>query len=168
MTGNLQRYFGVCHSRTSFQNSQPHKFLPSLVASCSQSGLAALGSRLRSRVPSCTYTMMPQPATGAAPNPQAQPPMQQYPHQTMAAPPPPTQHQQWMMMMQQQAAQPVPPPAGWTPQPVPPPVPAQMQQYPASPYASGEIKSLWIGDLQPHMDESYLGSCFAHTGEVLD
>ncbi|KAK4796851.1 hypothetical protein SAY86_029177 [Trapa natans] len=112
--------------------------------------------------------MMPQPATGAAPNAHGQPPMQQYPHQTMAAPPPPMQYQQWMMIQQQQAAQPMPPPAGWTPQPVPPPVPAQMQQYPAPLYAAtDEIKSLWIGDLQPHMDENYLASCFAHTGEVL-
>lgn len=134
----------------------------------SQFGPIVLGIRLRSRFPSSA--MMPQPGPGAPSNPQGQPPLQQYPQQSMAAPPPPTQHQQWMMMMQQQQhpAQPVHPPTGWTPQPVPPPVPAQMQQYPAAPYSAGEIKSLWIGDLQPHMDETYLVSCFAPTGEVLN
>ncbi|KAI4390093.1 hypothetical protein MLD38_002242 [Melastoma candidum] len=90
--------------------------------------------------------------------------------------PPPPQQQPWMGV-----SQPVPPPAGWTPQPVPPPVSAaaaaQMQpQYPgmaaAVPTLQGsggsfEIKSLWIGDLQPHMDEAYLLGCFAHTGEVI-
>ncbi|KAI4366153.1 hypothetical protein MLD38_022068 [Melastoma candidum] len=85
----------------------------------------------------------------------------------------PQQHQPWMGM-----SQPMPPPAGWTPQPVPLPVPsaaaAQMQpQFPgmagALPGSVGsiEIKSLWIGDLQPHMDEGYLLGCFAHTGEVI-
>ncbi|THU71028.1 hypothetical protein C4D60_Mb08t31210 [Musa balbisiana] len=29
-----------------------------------------------------------------------------------------------------------------------------------------EVRSLWIGDLQYWVDESYLHSCFAHTGEV--
>ncbi|KAK4773742.1 hypothetical protein SAY87_028761 [Trapa incisa] len=75
-------------------------------------------------------------------------------------------HQQQPWMVQQPAAtQPAPPPAGWAPQSVPPP---QVQQY-AAPQDSGsnEIKSLWIGDLQPYMDENYLLSCFAHTGEVL-
>jgi hypothetical protein len=33
--------------------------------------------------------------------------------------------------------------------------------------ASGEIRSLWIGDLQYWMDENYLFGCFASTGEVL-
>jgi hypothetical protein len=32
--------------------------------------------------------------------------------------------------------------------------------------ASGEICSLWIGDLQYWMDENYLFGCFASTGEV--
>ncbi|XVF77465.1 hypothetical protein PTKIN_Ptkin14bG0046200 [Pterospermum kingtungense] len=77
------------------------------------------------------------------------------------------QPQPWMMSQQQQlGAQPVPPPAGWTPQPIPPP--SQMPQYSAAPAAAstGEIRSLWIGDLQPWMDENYLMSIFAHTGEV--
>ncbi|KAK6914289.1 RNA recognition motif domain [Dillenia turbinata] len=30
-----------------------------------------------------------------------------------------------------------------------------------------EVRTLWIGDLQYWVDESYLQSCFAHTGEVL-
>ncbi|XP_015571309.1 polyadenylate-binding protein RBP47B' [Ricinus communis] len=30
-----------------------------------------------------------------------------------------------------------------------------------------EVRTLWIGDLQYWVDENYLSSCFAHTGEVL-
>ncbi|CAL9131365.1 unnamed protein product [Musa textilis] len=30
-----------------------------------------------------------------------------------------------------------------------------------------EVRSLWIGDLQYWVDESYLHNCFAHTGEVV-
>ncbi|KAK4741987.1 hypothetical protein SAY87_025575 [Trapa incisa] len=30
-----------------------------------------------------------------------------------------------------------------------------------------EVRTLWIGDLQYWVDESYLYSCFAHTGEVI-
>ncbi|KAM7479207.1 hypothetical protein LguiA_027420 [Lonicera macranthoides] len=33
--------------------------------------------------------------------------------------------------------------------------------------SSEDNKSIWIGDLQHWMDESYLQSCFAHTGEVI-
>ncbi|KAK8635424.1 hypothetical protein V6N13_004161 [Hibiscus sabdariffa] len=53
------------------------------------------------------------------------------------------------------------------PQPVPPPT--QMQQYSAGSAAagSGEVRSLWIGDLQPWMDENYLISIFSQTGEVV-
>lgn len=80
------------------------------------------------------------------------------------------QYQQQWMMQQQQQPQPVPPPAGWTPSPIPPPT-----QYGAAAAAvaqgSGgdvdDIKSLWIGDLQQWMDENYLISIFASTGEVL-
>nr|KJB81765.1 hypothetical protein B456_013G160200 [Gossypium raimondii] len=79
------------------------------------------------------------------------------------------QSQTWMMMsqQQQQVGQPVPPPSGWNTQPIPPP--SQMQQYPAGSAAagSGEIRSLWIGDLQPWMDENYLMNIFAQTGEVV-
>ena len=50
--------------------------------------------------------------------------------------------------------------------------PVQYQQIPAavSVPQSGlgdEIRSLWIGDLQYWMEESYIHSCFATTGEVL-
>nr|DAD29841.1 TPA_asm: hypothetical protein HUJ06_031309 [Nelumbo nucifera] len=54
---------------------------------------------------------------------------------------------------------------------------AQPQTHQPSTYASSqpyrqptsidEIRTLWIGDLQYWVDESYLHSCFAHTGEVL-
>ncbi|KAF5478888.1 hypothetical protein F2P56_005413 [Juglans regia] len=79
------------------------------------------------------------------------------------------QQQQWMMMQQSQQ-QPVPP-AGWAPQAVPPQLAqaqAQAQQYPA-PQNSGseEVRSLWIGDLLPWMEENYLLTCFTHTGEVV-
>ena len=81
--------------------------------------------------------------------------------------------QQWMMPPPQQTPQ--PPPAGWTPSPVPPPQPqvqpqmqqqqyySQYQQMPASTATAGssEIRSLWIGDLQPWMEETYLVACFA-------
>ncbi|XP_021592532.1 polyadenylate-binding protein RBP47B' isoform X2 [Manihot esculenta] len=30
-----------------------------------------------------------------------------------------------------------------------------------------EVRTLWIGDLQYWVDETYLSSCFAHTGEVI-
>eukprot|EP01018_Ginkgo_biloba_P034409 Gb_14408 [translate_table: standard] len=33
--------------------------------------------------------------------------------------------------------------------------------------ASEEIRALWVGDLQPWVDESYLYICFSHTAEVL-
>ncbi|XP_077210339.1 polyadenylate-binding protein RBP47B'-like [Tasmannia lanceolata] len=35
------------------------------------------------------------------------------------------------------------------------------------PSSEEEIRTLWIGDLQYWVDESYLHTCFAHTGEVL-
>uniref|UniRef100_M8CDL6 Uncharacterized protein n=1 Tax=Aegilops tauschii TaxID=37682 RepID=M8CDL6_AEGTA len=36
---------------------------------------------------------------------------------------------------------------------------------PAAPAASDEVRTLWIGDLQYWMDENYIYSCFANTGE---
>ncbi|XP_039028059.1 polyadenylate-binding protein RBP45C-like isoform X2 [Hibiscus syriacus] len=85
------------------------------------------------------------------------------PPQSMAADP--SQSQQYHQ--QQQAGQPVPPHSGWNHQPVP--SPSQMQQYPAGSAAtsSGEIRSLWIGDLQPWMDENYIINIFAETREVV-
>ncbi|XP_021594346.1 polyadenylate-binding protein RBP45C isoform X1 [Manihot esculenta] len=102
--------------------------------------------------------MMQQPGAGVVPQQMATD--QQYQQQ-----PPP---QQWMMMQQQQ--QPVPPPSGWTPPPVPPPAQYAVPQAVAQGGAgadSAEIKSLWIGDLQQWMDENYLFSIFANTGEVV-
>jgi hypothetical protein len=69
-----------------------------------------------------------------------------------------------MMQQQQQSLVPVPPPAGWNPPRVPPPT-----QYGSAAGSGGvgdEIKSLWIGDLQQWMDENYLLSIFAATGEL--
>jgi hypothetical protein len=74
------------------------------------------------------------------------------------------QYQQQWMMQQQQQSQPVPPPAGWTPPPVPPP--SQYGSAAGSAAVGDEIKSLWIGDLQQWMDENYLLSIFAATGEL--
>ncbi|XVF34017.1 hypothetical protein REPUB_Repub18cG0020900 [Reevesia pubescens] len=111
--------------------------------------------------------MMQQPPAGgvAPPQPMAadQSQTQQYQQQSQSQP--------WMMMSQQQqhqqGVQPVPQLSGWNPQPVPPP--SQMQQYSAGSAAagSGEIRSLWIGDLQQWMDESYLINIFSQTGEVV-
>ncbi|GLJ18536.1 hypothetical protein SUGI_0329520 [Cryptomeria japonica] len=46
-----------------------------------------------------------------------------------------------------------------------------MQQYQATmhsqPQSTDEIKTLWIGDLQYWMDENYLYTCLAQTGEVI-
>lgn len=38
---------------------------------------------------------------------------------------------------------------------------------PSSNVNPNEVRSLWIGDLQYWMDESYLSTCFYHTGEVI-
>lgn len=43
----------------------------------------------------------------------------------------------------------------------------QQQQYAAAPSSTDEIRSLWIGDLQYWMDETYVTNCFYNTGEVL-
>ncbi|XP_058072273.1 polyadenylate-binding protein RBP47B' [Magnolia sinica] len=72
------------------------------------------------------------------------------------------QQQQWMMMsggaQQQQQAQPAQHPQSWAAAPQPP--------Y-HQPTSADEIRTLWIGDLQYWVDENYLHTCFAHTGEVL-
>jgi hypothetical protein len=70
-----------------------------------------------------------------------------------------------------------PPPAMWGQQPpqanyahAPPQQPyyaaAQQAPAPAAAPASDEVRTLWIGDLQYWMDENYIYSCFATTGEV--
>ncbi|CAL0302155.1 unnamed protein product [Lupinus luteus] len=63
--------------------------------------------------------------------------------------------QQWMMQQQQQPAS-----SAWAPQPIP-------QQNDTAASSGGEIKSLWIGDLQHWMDESYITNCFVSGGEVV-
>ncbi|XP_042513174.1 polyadenylate-binding protein RBP47B'-like isoform X2 [Macadamia integrifolia] len=63
------------------------------------------------------------------------------------------QQQQWTMSAQPQPHQ----PSTWT---------AASQPY-HQPTSVEEIRTLWIGDLQYWIDESYLHNCFAHTGEVL-
>ncbi|WZZ09912.1 hypothetical protein YC2023_095833 [Brassica napus] len=73
-------------------------------------------------------------------------------------------HHQQSWMMQPHQAQ---PPAGWNPQSAP--SLGQPQQYSGgsqTPGSGDEIRSLWIGDLQPWMDESYLVNSFSITGEV--
>nr|GEV57311.1 polyadenylate-binding protein RBP45-like isoform X1 [Tanacetum cinerariifolium] len=90
--------------------------------------------------------MMQQPGNGMAP-PQYQQQQQQQPQQ------------QWMMPQQH-------PPHMWAQQQV---APQQMiQQYGGgnSGGSGDEIKSLWIGDLQYWMDETYVSNCFLPTGDV--
>ncbi|KAF7840635.1 polyadenylate-binding protein RBP45 [Senna tora] len=86
---------------------------------------------------------MMQPGPGMPPPTMAQQPNQQY-----------QQQQQPYMMMPPQAQG----PPMWAPSAQPPP-----QTDPAS---ADEVRTLWIGDLQYWMDENYLYTCFAHTGEV--
>ncbi|KFK29206.1 hypothetical protein AALP_AA7G103000 [Arabis alpina] len=66
------------------------------------------------------------------------------------------QQQSWMMQQQQQQQ-----PAGWNQQ-----SPGQYGGGSQNPASAGEIRSLWIGDLQPWMDENYLMSIFALTGDA--
>nr|GEU91429.1 polyadenylate-binding protein RBP45-like [Tanacetum cinerariifolium] len=87
------------------------------------------------------------------------------------------QQQPWMMQPPQQPPPPPqqfqqPPPQMYTynPQPQPPLV---LPQYTVSggpthqPASADEVRTLWIGDLQHWMDEQYLVSCFAQSGEVI-
>ncbi|PRQ31785.1 putative nucleotide-binding alpha-beta plait domain-containing protein [Rosa chinensis] len=104
--------------------------------------------------------MMQQPSGGVVPADQQ--PQQQYQQQ------PP---QQWMMMPPQQqhqaaaAAQ-----AGWAQQQAAMQQQQQPQQYTAAAASQGsdEIRSLWIGDLLPWMDENYILNCFGPTGEAVN
>ncbi|XP_074582255.1 polyadenylate-binding protein RBP47-like [Curcuma longa] len=96
-------------------------------------------------------------------------------------PPPPSQA--WAavrypapaMVMQHPMMAPPPPPFGHgfvpyyqppTPPPLPPLKPSRHQQC-GDAAADEEKRSIWVGDLQYWMDESYLHSCFGHTGEVV-
>ncbi|KAJ7966652.1 Polyadenylate-binding protein [Quillaja saponaria] len=73
---------------------------------------------------------------------------QMLPHQHYAPPPP----QHYMPYRQYQHHQ-----------HVPHPLQHQQNQHQGS---SGENKTIWVGDLLHWMDESYLHSCFASTGEI--
>ncbi|TVU38871.1 hypothetical protein EJB05_12266 [Eragrostis curvula] len=88
--------------------------------------------------------------------PQYAPPPQQYaPPPQQYAPPP---HQYGPPPPQQYA----PPPQQYAPAPqqyAPPPQQYAHAQYGTAP-GSNEVKSLWIGDLQPWMDENYLYTAF--------
>lgn len=110
--------------------------------------------------------MAPLPMAPMQPPPQQQQQYQQPPpqQQWMMPPPPQQQHQQPMpphMWAQQQA----PPQQQQTQQMMQ--ANQQSQQYSSAPASSDEIRSLWIGDLQYWMDETYVTNCFYNTGEVL-
>ncbi|KAA8537717.1 hypothetical protein F0562_027293 [Nyssa sinensis] len=103
-----------------------------------------------------------------------QPPQNQ-PNQQQPAAPPPPQQQQWVAMQYPAAAmvmqhQMMPPPH------YPPHYMPyhhhhlhhqyQPQQYQQQQESNGENKTIWVGDLHNWMDEDYLHSCFASTGEL--
>ncbi|RAL37755.1 hypothetical protein DM860_000449 [Cuscuta australis] len=109
--------------------------------------------------------------------PSPMPPMSADPSQQQQYQQPP---QPWMLHPPQPPMQPQHP-AAWAQQP--PPMSHPMlapyqtqppQQYsgaytgtsPAASSSPNEVKSLWIGDLQYWMDESYLSGCFSHTAEI--
>ncbi|PKA51773.1 Polyadenylate-binding protein RBP45 [Apostasia shenzhenica] len=103
------------------------------------------------------------------PQPQYQmpPPQQAVPPQWGMVPPPASQPHylpaQPLPMWNQQPSQVAPP------QPAPPPQHLQPQYGAPAPMpysaSADEVRTLWIGDLQYWMEESYIHSCFAHTGE---
>ncbi|KAE8651855.1 polyadenylate-binding protein RBP47 [Cucumis sativus] len=126
---------------------------------------------------------MAQPSNGADLNPQAPHPhhqwfqqQQQYQQQWMAMQYPAAA----MAMMHQQQMVMYPPqhymayshhPYQQQQQQQQQPSSQQQQQHaqsqrPRRQGSTDEVKTLWIGDLQPWMDETYLNNCFAHTGEV--
>ncbi|PON59041.1 Splicing factor-like protein [Parasponia andersonii] len=47
------------------------------------------------------------------------------------------------------------------------PQPQTQHQQHHQPTTVEEVRTLWIGDLQYWVDENYLNTCFAHTGEVI-
>ncbi|KAJ4880423.1 Polyadenylate-binding protein RBP45C [Raphanus sativus] len=84
----------------------------------------------------------------------------------MQQPPPSSNQQPWMMQPHQQQGQQPPAAAAWNPQSAPS-LGQPQQHYGGGGGGSGdEIRSLWIGDLQPWMDENYLINAFSITGEV--
>lgn len=87
--------------------------------------------------------------------------MQQYPAAAAAAAMA-MQQQQQQMMYQQQHYMPYHHHQQYQQQ-----LQQQQQQQPSQIQGSSdENKTIWIGDLQNWMDEAYLNSCFAHSGEV--
>ncbi|KAH1088675.1 hypothetical protein GLYMA_07G259500v4 [Glycine max] len=68
------------------------------------------------------------------------------------------QQQQPYMMMPPQPQ----PPQMWATSAQPP----SQSVAPPQPTSADEVRTLWIGDLQYWMDENYLYTCLAHTGEV--
>ncbi|KAL1202834.1 Polyadenylate-binding protein RBP47B [Cardamine amara subsp. amara] len=115
----------------------------------------------------------------------ATPPIQQT---TPPPPPPPPPQQHWMaatmqypaaaMMMMQQQQQMMMYPHQYVPYNQGPYqyLPQQFHQYayqqqhpqhkPLDRGSGDDVKTLWIGDLLHWMDETYLHSCFSHSGEV--
>uniref|UniRef100_A0A2C9VZJ3 RRM domain-containing protein n=1 Tax=Manihot esculenta TaxID=3983 RepID=A0A2C9VZJ3_MANES len=98
-------------------------------------------------------------------------------------PPPPQQHQQWMAMQYPAAAMVMQhqmmPPQHYAPPPPQHYMAAYHQYHQHHPHlqqppqqhhqnqgSSGENKTIWIGDLHHWMDENYLHTCFASTGEI--
>ncbi|KAG0492896.1 hypothetical protein HPP92_006294 [Vanilla planifolia] len=81
--------------------------------------------------------------------------------------------------LQYPSAQPQPPMWNQQPSQIPPPLagmPAPPVQHPGAyahvqalpqPTNPNEVRTLWIGDLQYWMDESYVYNCFVSTGEVV-
>ncbi|KAG4929228.1 hypothetical protein AAZX31_17G014400 [Glycine max] len=88
----------------------------------------------------------------AGPGGMAQQANQQYAQQQQQ------QQQQAYMMMPPQPQ----PPQMWAPSAQPP----SQSVAPPQPTSADEVRTLWIGDLQYWMDENYLYTCFAHTGEL--
>uniref|UniRef100_A0A7N0RG45 RRM domain-containing protein n=1 Tax=Kalanchoe fedtschenkoi TaxID=63787 RepID=A0A7N0RG45_KALFE len=100
---------------------------------------------------------MMQSGTGLAPPEVVQNQQQQQQQPWMFSWPQPVWNQQPPMAPQQQFQQ----------QPQAPPQPQLQQQY-AQPANPNEIRTLWIGDLQYWMDESFVYGCFAQTNEVVN
>lgn len=108
--------------------------------------------------------MMQQGAGGQAPSAGSAPPQGVAPPQWGAIPPPvPAQYQQPhpQAMWGQQPSQ-IPPPS--LPQQYGVAVPPQAAASPSG--GPEETRTLWIGDLQYWMDDNYIYSCFAQTGEL--
>ncbi|CAH9082312.1 unnamed protein product [Cuscuta europaea] len=91
------------------------------------------------------------------PHYQAQPPQ---PHYQAQPPQPQQQSPYYYQHAQTQGAG--PPPSQQNQQP-----PPYNSAAAAQPPSADEIRSIWIGDLQPWMDEDYLTRCFYGTGEVV-